>query len=135
MTFARRRKTMTMFKNILSAAVVTLITATTAMAGQGVRPIELTPEHGQSFDLGNQRAVSYFLSLDGVCNLTLMLADALTNDEALPGAATRMNLVVAPGRPARVDTPTGKSLGFECGENAASMTVVPMQQVAWTPRR
>lgn len=110
-------------KTVLSVAAISVITAATALAGQGVRPIELTPGHGQSFDLGNKRAVSYYLNRDGVCDLTLMISDPYT--DAVPGAATRMKVSVAPGRPARIDVPNGKSLGFECGEKAASMTVTP----------
>lgn len=125
---------MTMFKIILSAAVATLISATTVIAGQSARPIELTPEHGQSFDLGNQRVVSYFLNRGGVCNLTLMLADPYNNDDVVPGAATRMTILVAPGRPARIDTAKGKSLGFECRENATTMSISEVQQLAWAPR-
>lgn len=124
---------MTPFKTILSTAAVCIITATTVMAGQGVRPIELTPGHGQSFDLGNKRAVSYFLDRDGVCHLTLMLSDPYTED-TVPGAATRMTVAIAPGRPARVETSNGKSLGFDCGVNAAKMTVTPIDQIAVAPR-
>jgi hypothetical protein len=98
-----------------------------------VRPIELKPGHAQSFDLGNKRAVSYFMERNGVCNLTLMLADPYT-DDALPGAATRMNIQVVPGKPARIDTATGTSVGFVCAPEAVSMKVTPMSQVAWTPR-
>lgn len=125
---------MSMFKNFLSAAIVTAISATTVVAGQGVRPIELIPEHGQSFDVGNQRAVSYFLNRDGVCNLTLMLADHYNNDDVVPGAATRITILVTPGRPARIDTAKGKSLGFECREKAEAMSITQVQQVAWTQR-
>ena len=124
---------MTPFKTILSTVAVCVITATTGMAGQGVRPIELTPGHGQSFDLGNKRAVSYFLDRDGVCHLTLMLTEAYTEGTG-PGAATRMIVAVAPGRPARVDTSNGKSLGFDCTANAAKMTVTPLDHVAVAPR-
>lgn len=124
---------MTIFKTVLSTAAVSVIAATTVLAGQGVRPIELTPGHGQSFDLGNKRAVSYFLERNGVCNLTLMLADPYT-DDALPGAATRMTIQVAPGKPARIDTASGTSVGFVCAPEAGSMKVTPMSQVAWTPR-
>ncbi len=126
---------MTMFKRILSAAIVTTISMTRAMAGKGVRPIELIPEHGQSFDVGNQRAVSYFLSRDGICKLTLMLADHYKDDEVVPGAATRMTIDVVPGRQARIDAANGRSLGFDCQDDAARMSISEVQQIAWTQRK
>lgn len=124
---------MTTIKAVLSAVIVSVITTTTVLAGQGVRPIELTPGHGQSFDLGNKRAVSYFINSDGICKLTLMLADPYT-DDALPGAATRMTISVAPGKPARIDNADGTSLGFVCAPAAASMKVTETPRLAWVPR-
>jgi len=124
---------MTVFKSLLGASVASVVAATTALAGEGARKVELTPGRGQSFDVGEKRAVSYFLARDGVCSLTLLLADAYSDEgDVLPGAATRMSVTVAPGQPARIDTAGGTSLGFTCGSNAASMTVTPMTQVAWT---
>jgi hypothetical protein len=39
-------------------------------------PLTIRPLQGASFDSGTKRAVSYFLSDDEGCKLTLMLADS-----------------------------------------------------------
>lgn len=97
--------------------------------------VALKPIRGQSFDVGNKRAVTYFKAADGICNLTLLMSDRLGDDGAIPAtAASRVNVAVAPGKTARIDTAEGKSLEFRCTAGAKVMTVKPLEQVAWTPR-
>ena len=44
-------------------------------AADPAMPLTMRPLQGVSFDIGTKRAVSYFLSDDDVCKLTLMLAE------------------------------------------------------------
>lgn len=94
--------------------------------------VALKPIKGQSFDVGSKRAVTYFKAADGICNLTLLMSDRMGEDGAIPvAAASRVNVSVAPGKTARIDTAEGKSLEFRCTAGAKVMTVKPLEQVAW----
>ena len=81
--------------------------------------LTIRPLQGASFDIGTKRAVSYFLSDDEECKLTLMLAELVNDDEA----ATRMTVAVEVGKAARVDTAEGKSLEFKCQPGGQEMSI------------
>ena len=90
------------------------------MAGHGMT---MKPLQGVSFDIGTKRAVSYFLSDDEECKLTLMLAELVNDDEANGLAATRMTVAVEVGKAARLDTAEGKSLEFKCQPGGQEMSI------------
>ena len=76
-----------------------------AMAGPGMTraidpasPLTVKLLQGVSFDIGTKRAVSYFLSGDNACKLTLMLAEVAQGDEASGLTATRMMVAIESGR-------------------------------------
>jgi hypothetical protein len=58
-------------RTILAIAFAGAFTGVSAMAGHGMT---MKPLQGVSFDIGTKRAVSYFLSDNGACKLTLTLA-------------------------------------------------------------
>ena len=68
-----------------------------ARATDPALPLTIRPLQGASFDIGTKRAVSYFLSDDEGCKLTLMLAELVNDDEANGLAATRMTVAVEVG--------------------------------------
>ena len=86
-------------------------------------PLTIRPLQGASFDIGTKRAVSYFLSDDEECKLTLMLAELVNDDEAHGLAATRMTVAVEVGKAARLDTAEGKSLEFKCQPGGQEMSI------------
>ena len=110
--------------------LVIAFTGVSAMAGYGMTraanptsPLTMNPLQGVSFDIGTKRAVSYFLSDDEECKLTLMLAELVNDDEANGLAATRMTVAVEVGKAARLDTAEGKSLEFKCQPGGQEMSI------------
>jgi hypothetical protein len=106
----------------LSKAFAMAFAGIAAIAGPGMSrsinltlPLTMRPLQGVSFDIGTKRAVSYFLSNDNACKLTLMLADVVDDDDEVNGlTATRMTVAVESGKTAYLDTAEGTSLEFKC---------------------
>ena len=81
-----------------------------ARAADPALPLTIRPLQGASFDIGTKRAVSYFVSDDEECKLTLMLAELVNDDDEANGlAAARMTVAVEVGKVAHLDTAEGKS--------------------------
>ena len=119
-------------KGVVSALALSLALAApaaVATADESGVPAKMTPRHGISFDVGSKRAISYFLGEGGICNLTVLMADASAVDD-VKGAATRVTMPVIPTRAARIDTAEGKTLEFKCAPAAAAMSVRVLEQVA-----
>jgi hypothetical protein len=110
-------------------AFTALVGATGASAGEA--GIRLAPLKGIGFDVGAKHAVGYFLSQNGACAVTLVVADAMTDENVAPQAGARVSVSVADGKSVRLDTAAGKSLEFACTASATAMTVRPVEQMAW----
>lgn len=122
-----------MIGGLVASVVVALVTGT-AVAG-GAEPAKLLgPAKGVSFDVGAKRVVGYYQPRDGVCDLTVMVADQLTEHDHLPAPGSRVNVSVVPGAAARIDTPDGKSIAFVCAVGATAMTVKPLARTAYARR-
>jgi hypothetical protein len=112
------------------AAFAIAFAGVSAVAGPGMTraidpasPLIIKPLQGVSFDIGTKRAVSYFLSNDEACKLTLMLAEVIHDDEVNGLSATRMTVAVEAGKAAHLDTAEGKSLEFKCQVGAHVMSI------------
>ena len=88
----------------------------------------MRPTRAKSLDVGSKRVISYFVSSDGVCRLTAMIAER-TEEEAAAGAA-QLQLVVEPGKTARIVTADGNSLRFVCLGRAEWMTATVANRLA-----
>jgi hypothetical protein len=67
--------------------------------------------------------VSYFLSDNNACKLTLTLAEVVHDDEVNGLTATRMTVAVEADKAANLDTAEGKSLEFKCQPGAQMMSI------------
>ena len=83
-----------------------------------------------SSDAGAKHVVSHFLTSDGQCKLTLMIAER-SRDEKDEFAAQdlRLLVMVAAGRTARLDAGEGKALEFACKGDAQAMTATAVDRV------
>ena len=82
--------------------------------------------------VGSKRAVSYYTAnADKACNLTLLLADTYSDANKTVSEPVRVNLTVREGTSARVDSLDG-SLAFACSPAATTMTIQPMQHIAYS---
>jgi hypothetical protein len=87
----------------------------------------MKPTRAKSLDVGMKRVISYFLSSDGVCRLTAMIAD---RDDEGAASGAQLQLVVEPGKTARIATADGNSLRFICLGRAEAMTATVVNRVA-----
>ncbi len=109
-----------------------LATSTGLSAAEAWSPVTIRPLMAVNLDAGTKRVVGYFLSGDGQCKLTLMIAE--DSGEDLPSAkATRVQFAVSAGKSAHLDTEEGRSLRFACEAGARAMTASMVDQVALYP--
>lgn len=98
----------------LGAAAVTGKNVTQAPeAADSYRDIE-----AMSYVFGSKRAVGYFRGMSGKCHLTLMIAEAVDPDLAVPTSAARLSLALAPGQNADLRSVEGDAMTLTCGPNA-----------------
>lgn len=121
--------------------VIAMLLATAALGAAHARSTSTAtavymPQQGISLDIGAKRAVGYFLSDARLCNLTVLLADAMADgDDAIPAPA-RLQFDVAAGSDVRINTTEGKMLAFACATDSKSMTVTAVgQMAAYNPKR
>ncbi len=76
-----------------------------------------------SHELGSKKAVGYFLSHNGACQLTLMVAEAVDVDVAPPSSAAKLSVSILPGQSASLSSEEGQSMLMTCGADAQTLTV------------
>jgi hypothetical protein len=127
--------------------VATALTGFLAMANLGaVQAGDSSPEwkpmrHLQaiSFDVGRKHVISYFLSKNGLCDLTVLVTDrsdeVFSGDEIPALNTVRFKATIGGGKSAHVDTAEGKSLEYACAVGAQAMSVRQVNQVAVASHR
>jgi hypothetical protein len=108
----------------LSLAVSAELTAAESWSVSTMKPLMAA-----SFDAASNHIVGFFVNTNGLCKLTLMIGDA--EDPNAP--ASRLLLVVNPGRSARFDAADGNTLQFACKSGAMAMTAARIASVAAAP--
>jgi|JRHI01.1.fsa_nt_gi hypothetical protein len=115
------------------AAVLALsVLAVAANATAQSTPVNFKPNQGVSLHLGQKHAVGYFLTDNGLCQLTLVVGDEIKGDELPATVSARFRATVEAGKTARFDTGSGTELRFTCTPGAVAMTVEPLKQVAYS---
>jgi len=104
--------------------------ATISKAEERAAALTMKPLHAISFDVGRKHAIGYFLSENGQCKLTLVVADAMQGDAVPTDAPLRFDVAINADRDARFDTAEGKALEFACAHTSDAMTVGEVSQVA-----
>jgi hypothetical protein len=89
----------------------------------------MKPLMAASFDAASNHIVGFFVNANGLCKLTLMIVDA--QEPNVP--ASRLLLIVDPGRSARFDAADGNTLQFACKSGAEAMTATRIESVAAVP--
>lgn len=89
----------------------------------------MKPLMAASFDAASNHILGFFVNANGLCKLTLMIGEA----EEPNAPASRLLLVVAPGRRARFDAADGNSVQFACESGAVAMTATRVKSVAAAP--
>ena len=77
-----------------------------------------------SYELGSKRAIGYFVSQSGQCQVTLMIAEAVDPDEGRALSAARISVSMVPGQSATLDSEEGSSMVLTCGSGGETMKVM-----------
>ncbi len=130
MNFAKRIFVATVLTGVLAMANLGAVQA--GDSSPGWKPMK--PLYAVSFDVGRKHVLSYFLSKNGLCDLTTMVTDrpdeASEGDEIPTLATVRFKATIDGGKTARLDTAEGKSLEYACAADAQAMSVRQVNQVA-----
>ncbi len=99
----------------------------------------MRPLYATSFDVGRKHVLSYFLSKNGLCDLTVLVTDrpdeTPEGDEIPTLSTARFAAAVDGGKTARLDTADGRSLEYACATGAQAMRITEVTRVAITSRR
>ena len=98
----------------------------------GAKELRVAPLKVINLDVGAKRAIGYYLAENGSCNLTVLLSDVNYLDGTTP-SASRVNVNVAAGTSAKVDTIDGTTMQFTCAAGASSMSVNTFERFAYSP--
>jgi hypothetical protein len=93
--------------------------------------LTMKPLQAVSLDAGTKHVVSYFVSSERQCKLTLMIADKSASDGVAPREpAARVQVAIDAGKAARVDSVEGKAIEFACKFDAKAMTAATIDRTA-----
>jgi hypothetical protein len=104
-----------------AATIVGLAVLGHASARAVADPVTMRPMSGVSFEIGDERAVTYFLSDNGRCKLVLTKVGANWNAETF--AATRFEATIGAAKATRYVSSDGSALDFECRPDARSVSI------------
>jgi hypothetical protein len=123
----------------MKPSVAALVFAALAVAHGAVparadaaKDLRVGPLKAINLDVGAKRAIGYYLADEGSCNLTVLLTDVSYDDGVTP-SASRVNVNVAAGTSAKVDTIDGTTMQFSCSAGARDMTVTTFERFAYSP--
>ena len=124
---------MTSTKKLIVATALTglLAGAGTLQAAETSRALKtMKPMHGISFDVGAERAVSFFLSENGHCKLVVTLAGEPNWNDIGSFTVTRFEAAISAGKTTRYISTEGKGFEFACASDAQAVSVTALDQVA-----
>ena len=110
--------------NFATAVIAGLVVLTQASARQVADPSDVTmsPKQGVTFDIGAERAVTYFVSDNGRCKLVLTQAGEARGNHP-DFTATRFEATIAAGKSTRYVSNDGHAIDFECHPDARTVRV------------
>jgi hypothetical protein len=123
-------------KNIFSVGVLGLALMGGAMPQAFADEARsVAPARGLMLDVGSKHTVSYFVSDEGKCNLTLMVGEKADDNGDHSSVGARVRVSIEGGKAAVIETAEGKSLQFTCAAGATSMSVRPLEVLAYSGRK
>ena len=110
-------------RHIAFAATLTALVVLTQASARPTRdPVVMRPMGGVTFDIGAERAVTYFLSDNGRCKLVLTQAGAARGNHP-DFMATRFEATIDAGKATRYVSTDGSAINFECHPDARSVSI------------
>jgi hypothetical protein len=126
---------MSLKSTVQSLAFALLVLSVPAIQShaEAVKPVIIKPLQAFNLEIGAKRALGYFLSEDGKCDLTVMLSDIAYQDDGILPTASRVGFKVAAGTSAQVDTVDGQAIAFQCSNRADRMALSVFERLAFSP--
>jgi hypothetical protein len=123
--------TISKFSGVVLAAGLAIAHGAVPANSGSARELRVAPLKGITLSVGSKRAIGYFAANSGACDLTLHIADAYSDDVAVPTKPVRVSVAVVAGTSARVDTADGPALALSCSADATVMTLQPVERMAY----
>jgi len=127
-------------KIIFAMALTSLLAITVLKAvqagGSSLAWKPMKPLYAINFDVGRKHILSYFLSKNGRCDLTLMITDRPSDasppkgDEIPILITSRFKAEIEGGNTAQFDTTEGASLEYACTTHGQTMIARKVHRVA-----
>lgn len=121
---------MTTIKTIARTLAIAAALAAPTGSLYAADTLTMKPRHGISFDVGSDRAVSYFVAKEGSCKLVVTIAGEPDWDNPQSFAPTRFEALVSAERTVRYNATEGKTLAFFCAAGATAMSVTGLEKIA-----
>ena len=108
---------------LLAAGSIFAVAATDMASAHLSSPGIFRATEAMTYVIGSKRAVGYFQNVSGKCQLTLMIAEAIDPDVAMPPSAARMSLVMTPGQSVALGSAEGETLTATCGAGGETIEI------------
>ena len=108
---------------LLAAGSIFCVAATGMASAHLSGPGVFHATEAMSYVIGSKRAVGYFQSVSGKCQLTLMIAEATDPDVAMPPSAARMSLALIPGQSLALGSAEGETITATCGTGGETIEI------------
>jgi hypothetical protein len=107
---------------LASGCIVAAVSTGVASARMG-GPEVFRATQALSYVVGSKRAIGYFQSVSGQCQLTLMIAEATDPDAGQAPSAARLSFGMAPGQSVALGSAEGESIVATCGAGGETLEV------------
>jgi hypothetical protein len=107
---------------LASGCIIAAIGAGAASARMS-GPEVFRSKQAMSYTVGSKKAIGYFQSVAGQCQLTLMIAEATDPDVAHAPSAARLSLGMVPGQSVSLGSAEGESIVATCGNGGETIEV------------
>ncbi|WP_181707422.1 hypothetical protein [Chthonobacter rhizosphaerae] len=114
--------------SLAAALSLTALSAAPAVADIGLvapQPSVHAAGYGFTHDFGSKHAVGTFAKDGQTCNLTVVIADRVSDDD-IPAMGSRIQVSVAAGNGANVSAPDGQGFQVACSADARHVVVKPL---------
>jgi hypothetical protein len=108
---------------LLASGCIIVVTGASLASARMAGPDVFRATEAMSYVIGSKRAIGYFQSAAGKCQVTLMIAEAVDPDVGQAPSAARMSLSMMPGESFALGSVEGESMVATCGAGGETLEV------------
>jgi hypothetical protein len=108
---------------LLASGCILAAIGTSAASGRMPGPKVFRATEALSYVVGSKKAIGYFQSAAGQCQLTLMVAEAIDPDVGHAPSAARLSVAMAPGQSVSLASVEGEAIVATCGIGGETLEV------------